>query len=165
MVIRMSEKYIERTKRAVLPNVAAVIDFIRQRRKTTREKAVHLERNKVIPEYLRSEDANRSKYNPAMADLKVLYPDGVEPSVTHGVDALVNANFQKDKKVLNELVPTIVPPDSYFEKGELDLLESAEHPLRFPAKVYIRMYSILIFESKILFRTKMAAQLHLFQFL
>jgi hypothetical protein len=142
MVIRMSEKHIESTKRAVLPNVAAVIDFIRQRRKTTREKAVNLERNKPInpsSEYLRSEDANRSKYNPAMADLKVLYPDGVEPSVTHGVDALVNANFQKDKKVLNELVPTIIPPDSYFEQGELDLLESAEHPLRFPAKVYIRM--------------------------
>jgi hypothetical protein len=145
MVIKMSSDNVREARRAILPNVAAVIDFVKQRRRETREKAVNLERNIPIPadtsnKFLRREDANRAKYNPTSADLKVLYPDGVEPTRPLTIDAQVNANFQKDRQVLNDLVPTIVPPDSYFEKGELDLLESTDHPLRYPAKTYIRKF-------------------------
>lgn len=146
MVIKMAaSRELDDGSRAILPNVAAVIEFVKMRRKKTREKAVNLERAMPIPfdssnKFLLREDANRAKYNPASADLKVLYPDGMEPTQPLSLDRQVNANFQKDKLVLNDLVPTIVPPDSYFEKGELDLLESNDHPLRYPAKSYIRKF-------------------------
>jgi hypothetical protein len=145
MVIRIGEAHVENVRqRAVLPNVAAVIEFVKLRRKTTREKAVNFERREPIPDdfvkdFLRKEDANRAKYNPLSADLKILYPDTARSNDVDSasLDAQVNSNFSKDKEVLNEMFPTIIPPDSYFEKGELDLLESTEHPLRYPAKSYI----------------------------
>ena len=105
MFIRMSTKNSEEGKQTILPNVAAVIEFIKMRRKTTREKAVNLEREQSIPsefekQFLRQEDTNRVKFNPASADLKLLYPEGTgdAPSSEYSsVNATVNANFNKDK--------------------------------------------------------------------
>ena len=145
MVIRLKGVDLNQkaTKRPVLPNVAAVIEFIRERRRTTREKAINLEQRSSTPSdyvYLRKEDANREEFNPTMADLDMLYSK--ERRQEAGFDLLadpqVTENFKKDQKVLDDLIPEIIPDDSYFEKEERDVLESREHPLRFPAKVYIR---------------------------
>ena len=151
MVIRLKGIDFDQmaAKHPVLPNVAAVIEFIRERRKTTREKAINLEQRKSTPSdyvYLRKEDANREEFNPTMADLDLLFSKERRQEAGFDLlaDPLVTENYKKDEKVLNDLIPEIIPDDSYFEKEERDVLESREHPLRFPAKVYIRKFFLIL---------------------
>ena len=50
------------------------------------------------------------------------------------ISSAVNA----DKKYLEELLPTIHPPDSYFDQEELPYLLSMDTPLRYPPIYFIR---------------------------
>jgi hypothetical protein len=89
--------------------------------------------------------ANRLKYNPINADLHLLYPTKNPDESTIYEDnriqrrdfSTANLSFESDKVVLDELLPTIIPDDSYFEPGELKVLDSDDHPLRFPPRYYI----------------------------
>ena len=89
--------------------------------------------------------ANRLKYNPINADLHLLYPSPNTEESNIYEDTRIKRRdfstattiFEKDKKVLDDLVPLIVPEDSYFEPDELKVLDSEDHPLRFPPRYYI----------------------------
>ena len=43
-------------------------------------------------------------------------------------------------KVLDKLVPNIVPKDSYFEPGELDIIESVDNPFRAPCRHHFGLF-------------------------
>jgi len=60
---------------------------------------------------------------------KILYEDGIP---RHVVDdrAIRLSNIE----VLKELVPKVVPSDSYFEPGELAVIESLDNPFRAPCR-------------------------------
>jgi hypothetical protein len=87
--------------------------------------------------------------------VKWYYPDqkfidehklGEDGEEQHIVDD--NAIKLSNDIILDDLVPRIVPPDSYFEKEELRIIESWDNPLRTPCRKFFGKPKIKTFRSE-----------------
>jgi hypothetical protein len=78
-------------------------------------------------------------YYPPESYLKELDLDLDRPQHTLDDEAINLSNI----KVLEELVPEITPPDSYFQKEELEIIESWNNPLRAPCRHHFGLFTSL----------------------
>ena len=104
-----------------------------------------------MKKFLPMSSTEKLKYNPPLADLSFLYPeDGSSEEIyDNRIErrdfSSAMGEFKKDEQVLNNLLPTVIPADSYFQPAELAVLNSKDHPLRFPPRYYISKILFLIY--------------------
>ena len=167
MVVKLSNGGARVLQAPISGDVAAAIHWVKDRRKKYKYLTRNSEKGVLPPDeyrekFLEADALGRHKYNPPLADLELLFPTGVDamwssnkassleiptgeyeaPTVEEllatSENSTVNDSFKSDKVLLDRLFPTITPDDSYFEKGEIEILEASNKPLRYPAKTYIR---------------------------
>jgi hypothetical protein len=89
----------------------------------------------------------RERYNLTPEQIQWFYP-----AATHDPDFTMEThantpNYWREKELLDLLLPTVIPGDSYFDKGEIEYLNGGQFPLRMSVKNYICKFK----QNKILF--------------
>ena len=145
--MRTSDKEADTTSSAKKQKhqISNVFDRIKLLRNRTRQRARFLDdeapKKKFgkLGDFMSLFETRLKDFNISPDQLKWLYPNtNVKESPTF-INQSMLSNLAKEKALLDEMVPSITPPDDYFYPEELDALINGDGLLRYPAKNYIRM--------------------------
>jgi len=79
------------------------------------------------------------------AQIEFFYPQSRNNIDFSIVDEALQPNQQSEFAFLEDLLPPIIPDESYFEEGELAALNSDDYPLRFSIQHYIRKFLLALY--------------------
>ena len=114
------------------PNIDSVLNYVKKFRSMT-GKSSNLLEDYLLPPSQQESHYRDGKYgtpvfNLSEAQVNWIYPENVRKSWDFDMDH--DKDFSDlDKEFLDSLVPQITPPESYFEKEELDVLHGQDLPL------------------------------------
>lgn len=138
---RMSDDTAKKQKH----QISKVFDRIKLIRNRTRQKARYLDdeapKKKFgkLGDFMALFETSLKDFNISPDQIKWFYPNSKVKETPTFVNQSMLANLAKEKALLDEMVPSITPPDEYFYPEELDALTNGEGLLRYPVKHYIRM--------------------------
>jgi hypothetical protein len=138
-------------------------DAIKKIRETTRLRArlfhdTAPSNGRSLEQIMKNFENQSERYNLTPEQIEWFYPQSThDPDFTMETHANT-PNYWAEKEFLDLLLPTILPEDSYFDKGEIDYLNGEQFPLRKSVKYYIRKcYTFEFLLLLLLLRSRLAS--------
>ena len=136
------------TTTAVDDEVEDIFDYIKRVRKTTGLMSRALDDEP--PRKIHSLDklvtlfkSQVGEFNLTPAQIEWFYPQSKNNADFSINEEHLHPNAENEINFLHNLLPSVIPSDSYFEEGELDALNMKDYPLRFSVQHYIRKFCLL----------------------
>jgi len=120
--------------REFISGLISIQDYLAKKRKLTRKK-VRFNRPESFVNLTEKPDP---RFSLTPEEVEWFYPASKNVPNWEYDGETISSAVNADKKYLEELLPPIHPPDSYFEEEELPYLLSMDTPLRYPPIYFIR---------------------------